>query len=239
MKKLTVVLILVGLLTLSITGLAEGKANPPKPGNEENISTWTYFYYVSCMIIAVAAAIGIWQLFIMKYDIKTRNRRAAMENAIKLIERFNDKFVKVADEFFYKAEKENMPKYKGTIDELPKINIDVLKKRLEISTNLKFYKYTNELEIIAAGILSGLSDKNFAFKIIGRSYCHSVAYYYDILKAWRDFSGEITIMELFDIWIKRLKKEKLILEKKKLSTKQKEIMKGIKDIMDKSIPSIK
>jgi len=205
----------------------------------ENISTWTYFYYVSCMVIAAAAAIGIWQLFIMKHDIKTRNRRAAMENAIKLIERFHEKFIKVAEELYDNAKKENMPEYKGTIYELPAINIDVLKKRAEISTKLKFYKYTNELEIIAAGILSGLSDENFVFKIIGRSYCQSVAYYYDILKAWRDFSGEITIMELFDIWRKRLKKEKLILEKKKLSDKQKAIANDMQKLMDKSIPSIK
>jgi len=240
MKKLTVVLILVGLLTLPITSLAEGNANPPKPGNEENISIWTYFYYVSCMIIAVAATIGIWQLFIMKHDIKTRNRRAAMENSIKLIERFNDKFVKVSDEFYKSEKKENMPEYKGTIEKLPAIDIDVLLKRLKISGNLQFHKYINELEIIAAGILSGLSDEGFAFKIIGKSYCHSVARYYDMFKAWRDYQGECgCIMELFDIWNKRLKKEELILKKKKLSDKQKEIANDMQTLIDKSIPTIK
>jgi len=36
MKKLTVALVLVGLLTLPIVGLAEGQANPPKPGTQTN-----------------------------------------------------------------------------------------------------------------------------------------------------------------------------------------------------------
>ena len=206
----------------------------------ENISTWTYFYYVSCMVIAAAAAIGIWQLFIMKHDIKTRNRRAAMENSIKLIERYHEKFTKVADEFYYNAKKENMPQYKGTVYELPEINIDVLKKRSEILVKLKFHRYINGLEIIAAGILSGLSDEDFVFKIIGSSYCDSVATYYDIFKALRDYKGEGgCIMELFDIWSKRLKKEKLILEKKKLSGKQKEIANEMQQIIDKSISTIK
>jgi len=206
----------------------------------ENLTTWNYIYYISCMIIAAAAGIGLCQLFIMKHDIKTRNRRAAMENSIKLIERFHEKFAKVADEVYVNAKKENMPKYKGTIYELPAINIDVLKKRAEISAKLKFHKYVNELEIVSAGILSGLSDEDFVFKIIGRSYCQSVAYYYDIFKAWRDFSGEsVCIMELFDMWRKRLIKEKLILEKKKLSDEQKAITNNIQKLMDKNIPSIK
>ena len=71
----------------------------------ENPTTWTYLYYVSCMIIAVAAAIGIWQLFIMKHDIKTRYRRAALEYSIKLVDRYNDKFLQIADDIFIKREK--------------------------------------------------------------------------------------------------------------------------------------
>jgi hypothetical protein len=49
MKKLTVALILVGLLTLPMVGLAEGQGNPPKPGNQKNpalFEVWYVIFYV-------------------------------------------------------------------------------------------------------------------------------------------------------------------------------------------------
>lgn len=95
----------------------------------------------------------------------------------------------------------------------------------------------NELEYISAVVLSGLCDEELAFELFGRNLCRNVAKYYDILNP---FGGsESHILELFEIWRGRVKKEKLMSEKKKLSAKQKEIMKGIKDIMDKRVPTIK
>lgn len=203
----------------------------------ENVSTWTHLYYVSCMIIAAAAAIGIWQLFIMKHDIKTRNRRAAAEYSMQIALRYHEKFMKILDELYYYGKEKNLPEYKGTPEELPDINYATLNKRIEIIKNFDFHILLNELEYISAVVLSGLCNEELSFELFGRSLCRNVAKYYDILNPFG--SSESYIMELFEIWRERVKKEKLMSEKKKLSAKQKEIMKGIKDIMDKRVPTIK
>lgn len=208
----------------------------------ENPNTWTYFYYVSCMIIAAAAVIGIWQLFIMKHDIKTRYKRATMENSIKLIDRYYDKGAKISDEVYAKEKSENMPEYNKhrQFESLPAIDDDLLLKRAIISLKTGFPKLANELDTFAVGVLSGLCDEEYVFKTVGRSFCYDVARYYDILKSYNEImTGHDCTLELFDIWRKRIIKDKLKFEKEKLSDKQREIIDKMQKLMDKKIPSIK
>lgn len=208
----------------------------------ENPNTWTYLYYVSCMIIAAAAAIGIWQLFIIKHDVKTRYRRAAMENSIQLIDRYHDKFTKLADEVGKKEISENMPEYNkhGQFENLPAIDFDVLKKRAIIALKVDFHMLANELDTFAAGVLSGLCDEEYVFKTVGRSFCYNVARYYDLIESFKVVMKEYDcILKLFDIWRKRIKREKLELDKTKLSDKQEAVLEEIQKLVEKRIPSIK
>ncbi|MCK4429926.1 MAG: hypothetical protein KAW19_01360 [Candidatus Aminicenantes bacterium] len=91
------------------------------------------------MVIAAAAAIGIWQLFIMKHDIKIRYRRAAVEYSMQIALRYYEKFMKMLDELYDYGKEKNLPEYKGTPEELPDINYETLKKRVGIIKNFGFH----------------------------------------------------------------------------------------------------
>lgn len=61
MKRLIVALVLVGLLTLPVVGLAEGNANPPKPGTKTNpglhwAGYWGYINSNGANLIGYAVA---------------------------------------------------------------------------------------------------------------------------------------------------------------------------------------
>ena len=205
-----------------------------------NLGIWTYLYYASGIVLAIAAIIGLWQLFILKHDINTRNKRAAMENSIKLIDRYREKLIKIS-EAIYKFEKEkNVPNYEGTPFELPAIDIDLVTKRMEFLAEAGIPGLINESEAFSAAVLSGLSDEEFVFRLIGRPYCNFVAQYYDIFATLQSYStAKSCVLELFDMWRKRLIKIRLELEKKELSAKQKGVSSQIQDIIDKKIPFIK
>jgi hypothetical protein len=65
MKKLTVALVIVMLLTLPVVGLAEGKSDPPQPGTRSNPGLiWAgYFGYINsdgANLIGICVAGWLW-----------------------------------------------------------------------------------------------------------------------------------------------------------------------------------
>ncbi len=206
----------------------------------ENPSIWTSLYYISCMIIAAAAVIGIWQLFIIKHDIKTRYRRAALECSMKIIDRYYDKTVKITDVLFNVEQEKNVPEYKGTIESLPAIDNKIMIKRLEILSSAGIHRFFNDVEFISTGALSGLCDENLVFETIGRSLSFQETRYNEIIKSLNKVCVKYKYtLKLFEIWRDRLKKKKLEIEKEKITKKQQELIDEMGKLVDKRISSIK
>lgn len=206
----------------------------------ENPNTWTYLYYISCMIIAAAAVVGLSQLFILKHDIKTRYKRAAIEYSLKLINHYCEKIVKISDEIYDKEKEESIPQYEGTTEKLPDIDGGLVIKRLELLGKFGFHRLLYEFEYFSAGVLSSLCDEDLVFDTIGRAFCFKIARLYDIYKSFEVIGKEYKhTLELFELWRNRIKKKKLELEKKKLSAQQREIINKMQKLMDKRIPPIK
>lgn len=163
-------------------------------------------YFASGIILGLAGIIGLRQLSLMKFDISTRCRRETMDNSIKIVDRYLDKFVPEYDAFTKQREKEGIPTYGGTIDNLPPIN---RKELLQRSAKVEFTTIFNELEIISASVMSGLADDDFVYKSIGRSFCGTIAKNHDILSQCTSGGYYPNTNELFKIWRKRLIKAKL------------------------------
>lgn len=70
-------------------------------------------YYISVLVLAIVGVIGLRQIFLVKYDIRTRNLRAANKEAIALIDRYLEKYVAINKKHSLQMEKDNVPNFEG------------------------------------------------------------------------------------------------------------------------------
>jgi len=68
----------------------------------------------------------------------------------------------------------------------------------------------DELEVFAAAHTTGVADEEFGFKLNGRMFCSIVSQdYYDVLCFEREQGYYQSIVDLFDVWSPRLKRDRL------------------------------
>jgi hypothetical protein len=72
----------------------------------------------------------------------------------------------------------------------------------------------NELEAISAAFTSGIADDATGFKIIGRTFCASVEFSYDLIAYSRHRTIDVqgywsNIVQLYQTWSPRLKESEL------------------------------
>lgn len=185
-------------------------------------------YFGSGIILVVIGAISLRQLSLLKYDINTRCRRESMDNSIKIVDRYLDKFVPIYDAIMDKREQEKIPTYAGTYDCLPKSNPKIAAER---GIKLNLHVIFNELEVISSSVMSGLADDEFVYNSIGISFCGIVASNYDVLSRFTPDGYFPNTAKLFEVWRKRLMKTKLEGKKKACDS-------ILGTICDEKIPSI-
>lgn len=193
-------------------------------------------YYIASIMIAVAAIFGLQQLKILKRDINTRNERSAKEKAIEFSSLYLKEYVKLEGIYFFKLRENNIPGYSGPIKDFSPDSVLPEYKKIQLlrSSHLEFLPALNRLESISAAFTSGVADEVTGFKIIGRTFCATVASNYDIISISRTNSIApywSNIVELFYVWSKRLTKAELDAERNKLE----EQVNGISDIEIKPI----
>jgi len=81
----------------------------------------------------------------------------------------------------------------------------------------------NELLVISAAFTTGVADEEVGFAILGRSFCATIAFEYDLLAFIRRdeaVHGHYeTIVQLYQLWAPRLSKAELEKEKQAIETK--------------------
>jgi hypothetical protein len=191
---------------------------------------------VAPLIISLAACIGLYQIIIIKRDTASRRERASLENSILVIDRYVDKFIKIADEIDLRTIEKGIPNLVGSYEDLPKYTNEILIKRAKIVIEMGFHRYINELNTVAASVICGLCNDQFVYRSIGKSYCQCVARYYDLIcELEASFHPESCILELFELWRKRLMARKIEKDLRKLTDSQKELQDIINRLGGKDI----
>jgi len=185
----------------------------------EHLRYWLELsYFVSGIVIALAVVYGLKQIGILKRDIRLRNERAAKEKAIEYGSRYLREYVDLDARFFDACLNDEPNLYSGPVGDFTAGSLppdgpasDRLLKRYGQSAWLPAM---NELEVIAAAFVSGVADESAGFKIIGRSFCATVASHYDLIAFSRGRARTAqnywhNIVHLYKIWSPRLTESEL------------------------------
>ena len=193
-------------------------------------------YCLAAVILAAVSIMGLRQLFLVKYDIKARYRRDANHQAMELIDRYFNKYVPISNKHFNQEKKEHIPEYKGEIGDFSHFPKEYIEPALaRIPKNIEYLLATlNELEVISAGVNSGLANEEVAFYAFGKSFHNSVRSNYDIIYVLR--YGETVkhynnIVDLYNRWDKRIKRIEL-------ESKKADIDEALKKTIDERISAI-
>lgn len=177
-------------------------------------------YYLSGIVVAVAALLALKQIRLMKYDILARSDRAAKEKSIEVA----FEFAKLQDEFqnqLVYLDKSLHHSYTGPIGDFTPESIPAEYRERAVSRYASgaFIKPLNILNGIAATFISGVADEKTAFPIFGRAFCGTIALYYDVISIARKPTAQPTYtncFKLYQIWSARISKEDLELARRNL-----------------------
>lgn len=170
-------------------------------------------YYASILTLAVVGLIGLRQILLVKYDIKTTNLRAANKEAVILIDRYLEKYVAINNQHTRQMKKDNVPCFKGKLGDFSSIQEAELQRAVERIKKGKYWiPMLNQLEIIAAGVNSGLANDKLSFFAFGKSFCNTVEENYDVICSLHS-GGTVkyysNIVDLYQRWHTRIKRAQL------------------------------
>lgn len=179
---------------------------------------------MSGIIISFGILVAIFQIRLLKKDIRIRNERASKERSIEAASRYLSDYVNFDGVFFNEVQEKKLNKrFEGPYSEFKRGKIHAsgdFIKRLSCDSILPAL---NELEAISAYFVTGVGDEETGFSIIGKTFCHTVESKYDIISFLHDSGGGqpyySNIVILYGIWRPRLTKEQLEIEKKILDGK--------------------
>jgi len=185
-------------------------------------------YFVSGIVVAIAVVYGLKQIRVLKKDIRLRNERAAKEKAIEYGSRYLCNYVHLETAFFVDYQSEKLRSYSGPIGDFTSESVLRDVKRLDMAQKRyalpSWLTAMNELEAISAAFTSGVADEATGFKIIGRSFCGTVQYDYDLIALSRDRAKDArgywsNIVQLYKMWSPRLKEAELRQAKEQLDSR--------------------
>jgi hypothetical protein len=187
--------------------------------------------------IAIAAIYGVKQIYLMKSDINTRAERASKEKAIDATNRYLTNYTKLIGSHTDECLEKDLPT--GWNGEIGSFNSDSVDKKLgtkqiERIKLISWLPAINELESISAMFMTGVADEETGFKIIGFTFCSTVASNYDLIASTRSKNSVDywdNIVGLYKVWSKRLERLDLTESKNKLEEK-------LQNISDERIPPL-
>ncbi|MES2442040.1 MAG: hypothetical protein V4574_04355 [Pseudomonadota bacterium] len=176
------------------------------------------------LLASLALAVGVFiayaQLKHVRRDYSARMERAAKEKAIEASEKYLGEVVTLSNAFFSHRKENSIPEYSGPVGDfskssLEKPNIDELKRIC-----WEGIAPLNKLETVAAMFISRVADERTGYRIIGRSFCDTVKFQYDIIvrsKVTEDAQPYwYNIIELYKIWSPRIQVEELSSDARKI-----------------------
>jgi hypothetical protein len=205
----------------------------------ENLKTFLEIaYWVSGVLIAVFAYLGLRQLKIAKDSITISSKRDAYKITADKVAAFGDHIIPLLHDLNEKITKKEITFFseaKVQIDE-KEIHIKVpqgekhVKDLISITTELTYL--FNTLEGFAIYFTSGVASEELAFTSIGMAYCGCVTKYLPaIIMASESGKYFRHLMKLFLCWNTRISKMNLL-------KSEKEIQEQLANINDKSITPI-
>ena len=184
-----------------------------------NIAELMYFF--SGVVLAILAIFGVRQVKLLKKDIRLRNERASKEKALEFVQHY-ETYVEFDAKFSDECSSKRLPTYRGpigdfTLTSIPKEFLPIAKKRFDGC----WLDGMNRLELVAGAFVSGVADEALGFKMIGPSFCGTVASHYDLISLTRDADSANplfgsanplfqTIVDLYNLWAPRLSKAQLL-----------------------------
>jgi len=194
-------------------------------------------YYLSGILLTISLLIGIYQLYLTKRVFKITSKRAAAEIAVKQIDIFTDKIVPLLNNLFEAEKKHGITKPKIEIRSFTRKHlVEKLKdsefKRIKTEREkvmLLSIETLNSLEAFSVYFVKKCADEEIAYSALGRTFCESIeGLYFDIsfLRPEGREDSFQNIIDLFKIWNKRLKIEKLNTEKEVLNQQLKALNEG-------------
>lgn len=181
-------------------------------------------YYVSGIVLAIVAIIGVAQILylksqtataveqlrLLKSDFVTRNQRASKEKALDMSFRYADFLERYGEELAEATRMGLTNKYKGVAG--PSFRIAELDVQFHRDNNPRIQSgimvpSLNMLEGIAAAFVSRVADEEVVFTMMASSFCNSVALQYDIVTHYHSLPRSdfyTNIVKLYRVWNSRL-----------------------------------
>jgi hypothetical protein len=171
-------------------------------------------YFSAGVLLLFGLVITFFQLLLIKNDIRLRNERASKERAIEAASRYLKDYVSALSAHNQNTQEKELDSYSGPIGDftLKSLPAPMLERALERFGSDSILPALNELEAIAAYFTTGVADEQTGFRIIGRTFCHSVEDYYDIIACCRTEKAQpywYNIVRLYRMWRPRLTKAEM------------------------------
>lgn len=188
--------------------------------------TWETASQISQVVIAVAASVGLTQLWIAKNDIKIRSQREAMTLAAQQIDRFRENIPQIdkllamlvllksnkrirLDEYTHEeVQNKYLEEYKSF--EINFTNPDYQRLMVDVG---------NIMESFSVYFSEKIADEEIAFLPIAPMFCEVVErnyFFYCFHRKQRPFLYNHTI-KLYSLWSKKIKKNNLLFQQETLS----------------------
>jgi hypothetical protein len=197
------------------------------------------------ILIAIAAYVALYQIKVSK-DIAEQNAyRESVRFGVDLTRRYLDEYIKASSESFdYREEnKIEIVKIPAVLQHfteeemLEKIDKQIIRQAYEQHTDIfnnhkelwKLHLYEmNCLESIATPIIAGVANGDSAFTAIGKSFCHSVNFFWFEYSYFRtddkkEYDSYANTISLYGIWRKKLDKLDLAQSKRNIEKKLEEL----------------
>lgn len=181
-------------------------------------------YFLAGILLAAGLVLAYVQLKAVKADSRMRIKRTAAEKAIEAADRYMTTYIPLANTFFSVCQSKNLPQYESVVGDFSfgSISEDNKSNAALRFAELSWLEALNQLEIVAAILVSGVGDEEVAFPVIGRSFCNTVRSHYDLLAYCRR-PGQTdeyfqNIIKLYAIWHPRRLRNEMGVEKDRLES---------------------
>lgn len=192
-------------------------------------------------VLTLLATAGVLQLFLTKRALIISSKRDAANLAAQQLKDYCDRIIPTISKYSFAIRKEKLQRInieigdfneKYLIQKLGEVKVQEI--RLE---RMKFIilqlNALNSLEAFATYFTKGIADEQIAFSSVGRTFCFTVElYFFEIADHRRENDNSYqNIIDLYKMWEKRLKKERL-------SKEQEEILIRLNNIEDEVISPV-
>ena len=174
-------------------------------------------YYLSAPALVVIAAIGLYQLYLTKRDIRLRSQREAATLATAEARHFNTRIIELSNQASSTALAHQVKLYEGEVGDFSPDSVNDATwgsfwggapyQPEAVQALGIFHSLLNELEAFALYFTKGVADEEIAFGAVGRYFCVLVQQYYPVIAKSRTEKEEDTfqpIVDLYHIWHARV-----------------------------------